>query len=148
VLAQAAVDHPDVPISQLPMLTEEERRQIVEDWNQTQHEYSNLACLHQLFEAQVRQRPDAVAAAFEEQTLTYHELNVRANQLAHYLQEAGIGPEVLAGIFMERSLDMVASLLAVLKAGGAYVPLDPSDPAARVSFMLQDSLPHRHVDNA
>src|SRR5262249_34661892 len=97
-------------------------------------------CVHQLFEQQVQRTPDAVALGFgEDEMLTYTELNRRANQLAHFLQDLAVGPEVLVGIFMQRSLEMVVGLLAVLKAGGAYVPLDPELPAQRLAFLLQDA---------
>ena len=96
-------------------------------------------CIHELFEEQVRQTPDAVAVVFENQQLTYHELNCRANQLGHYLQGLGVGPEVLVGICVERSLEMIVGLLGILKAGGAYLPLDPAYPPERLSFMLRDA---------
>src|SRR5205807_1352517 len=101
--------------------------------------YPKDQCVYQLFEAQVERTPDAVAVIFEEQQLTYHELNVRANQLAHHLRTLGVGPEVLVGLCMERCLEMVVGLLGILKAGGAYVPLDPSYPAERIAFMLTDA---------
>src|SRR5262249_39586784 len=96
-------------------------------------------CLHHLFEEQVKRTPDSVAVIFEDQQLTYKELNTRANQLAHYLRNLGVGPEVLVGICMERALGMVVGLLAFLKGGGAYVPLDPSYPKDRLDFMLEDA---------
>ena len=95
--------------------------------------------IHQLFEERVEKTPDAVAVIFEEQQLTYRELNTRANQLAHYLRELGVGPETLVGICMDRSLEMIIGLLGILKAGGAYVPLDPAYPKERLGFMLHDS---------
>src|SRR5919202_1401379 len=96
--------------------------------------YSNDRCIHQMFEAQVERTPDAVAVAFENQQLTYRQLNQRANQLAHHLRSLGVGSEVLVGICMERSIEMVVGLLGILKAGGAYVPLDPAYPIERVAF--------------
>lgn len=102
-------------------------------------DYPRAACVHQLFEAQVERIPEAVAAEFEQATLTYAELNRRANRLAHHLQQLGVGPDVLVGLYVERSLDMLTGLLAILKVGGAYVPLDPNYPAARVGFMLDDA---------
>jgi len=128
-----------VAIAQLPVLTPPEHQQVVVSWNNTAAEYPQTACLHQLVEAQVAHTPDAIAVLFEAQKLIYRELNTRANQLAHHLQKRGVGPEVLVGICVERSLEMVIGLLAILKAGGAYVPLDPSYPAARIRFMLQDA---------
>ncbi|NES68143.1 MAG: amino acid adenylation domain-containing protein, partial [Okeania sp. SIO2D1] len=96
-------------------------------------------CIHQLFEEQVERTPDAVAVVFEDRQLTYHELNCQANQLAHYLQTLGVAPEVLVGICVERSVEMVVGLLGILKAGGAYVPLDPNYPTERIAYMLEDS---------
>ncbi len=96
-------------------------------------------CVHQLFEEQVARTPEAVAVVLEDQQLTYGELNARSNQLAHYLRGLGVGPEMLVGICLGRSLKMVVGLLAILKAGGAYVPLDPEYPAERLAFLLRDS---------
>lgn len=105
----------------------------------TQADDARDVCVHHLFEAQVKRTPDAIAAIFEKLQLTYQELNVRANQLAHYLRRMGVGPDVLCGIYLERSLEMLVGMLAILKAGGAYVPLDPEYPQERLSFMLEDS---------
>lgn len=96
-------------------------------------------CVHQLFEEQVERVPDAVAVVYENVQLTYRELNRRANQLAHYLQKMGVGPEMLVGMCLERSPEMIVGLLGILKAGGAYVPLDPAYPAERLAFMLSDA---------
>jgi non-ribosomal peptide synthetase component F len=126
-------------LSKLPLLTEAERYQLLVEWNDTQVSYPQDACLHQLFQAQVDRSPDSVALVFGNEQLTYRELNHRANQLAHYLQKLGVGPEVLIGVFMERSLEMVISLYGILKAGGAYVPLDPEYPPERVAFMVKDT---------
>ena len=109
------------------MLTEPERTQLLLKWNNTTTKYPQN-CIHQLFERQVEQTPDSVALVFKEQKLTYRQLNQRANQLAHYLQSIGVGPEVLVGICLERSTHMVIAMLGILKAGGAYVPLDPTYP--------------------
>jgi amino acid adenylation domain-containing protein len=130
---------PERRISELPLLTESQRHQLLVEWNQTRTDYPKDKCIHQLFEAQVEKTPDAVAVVFENQQLTYRELNQRANQLAHYLQELGVKPEVLVGICVERSLDMVIGLLGILKAGGAYVPLDPAYPQERLAFMIEDA---------
>jgi amino acid adenylation domain-containing protein len=138
-LLEAIVAHPDQPLSTLPLLTETERRQILVEWNATQADYPQDQCLHQLFEQQVQRNPGAVAAIYEDAQLTYQELNERANRLAHYLRKLGVGPEVLVGLCVERSLGMVVGLLAIIKAGGAYVPLDPTYPKERVAFMLSDS---------
>jgi len=129
----------DQRISDLPMLTKTEQHQLLVEWNDTQFEYPKNQCIHQLFEAQVERSPDAIAVVFEDQQLTYQELNQRANQLAHHLRRLGTGPEVLVGICMERSLSMVIGLLGILKADGAYVPLDPSYPQERLAFILQEA---------
>jgi len=138
-LLEGVVANPDQRLSDLPLLSEAEQHQQLVVWNDTQTEYPKDLCIHQLFEAQVERSPDATAVVFENQQLTYRELNNRANQLAHYLQKLGVAPDVLVGIYMERSLEMVIGLLGILKAGGAYVPLDPSYPKERLSFMLSDS---------
>jgi amino acid adenylation domain-containing protein len=124
---------------ELALLSPAQRQQLLVDWNNTKTDYPQNQCIHQLFEAQVEQTPDAIAVVFENQQLTYTELNDRANQLAHYLQSLGVGPEVLVGIAVERSLEMIVGLLGILKAGGAYVPLDPDYPIERISFMLEDA---------
>ncbi len=139
VLLEGVVANPDQRLSELPLLTEAERHQLLIEWNDTAVEYPRDICLHQLFEAQVIRTPEAVALVFEEEQLTYHELNRRANQLARYLRKLGVGPEVLVGIMMERSIEMVVGLLGIIKAGGAYVPLDPAYPQERLSFMLEDA---------
>ncbi|MEH2290128.1 amino acid adenylation domain-containing protein [Nostoc sp.] len=138
-LLQAIVANPQQRLSQLPLLTQAQRHQLLYEWNHTEVEYPQNQCIHQLFEAQVERTPDAVAVVFEDQQLTYRQLNTRANQLAHYLQHLGVKPEVLVGICVERSLDMVVGLLAILKAGGAYVPLDPAYPHERLAFILEDA---------
>jgi amino acid adenylation domain-containing protein len=138
VLEQVAADA-DVRLSRLDLLGEAERALVLEAWNRTAAEVPADRCIHELFAAQAARTPDAVAVVFEDASLTYAELNERANQLAHYLRRRGVGPEVRVGICLERSLEMVVSLLAVLKAGGAYVPLDPGLPAERLSYMLDDS---------
>ncbi|NEO98310.1 MAG: amino acid adenylation domain-containing protein [Symploca sp. SIO2E9] len=138
-LLEGIVKDPEEQVSKLPLLTEAEQHQLLVEWNNTQTEYSQDKCIHQLFEAQVERTPDAIAVVFEDQHLTYRELNTRANQLAHYLQAMGVGPEVLVGICVERSLEMVVGLLGILKAGGAYVPLDPAYPQERLAWMIEDS---------
>ncbi|HET8851594.1 MAG TPA: amino acid adenylation domain-containing protein, partial [Ktedonobacteraceae bacterium] len=137
-LLEGVVADPEQPISELPLLTDAEQQLLVE-WDATVTAYPKENCIHQLFEAQVECTPDAVAAVYKDAQLTYRELNQRANQLAHYLQKLGVGPEVLVGICAERSLDMVVGLLGILKAGGAYVPLDPTYPSERLAFMLTDA---------
>ncbi|MFN6474778.1 non-ribosomal peptide synthetase [Nostoc sp. DedQUE07] len=122
----------------LPILKESENNLLIE-WNHTQTDYPQQASIHQLFEAQVEKNPDAVALTFNNQHFTYRDLNNRANQLAKHLRSLGVGTEILVGICIERSLEMVVALLAILKAGGAYVPLDPGYPQERLAFMLSDT---------
>jgi non-ribosomal peptide synthetase component F len=110
-------------------------------WNDTAVSYSIDGCVHELFEEQVAKTPDATALVFEEASLSYSELNRRANQLAHYLCKLGVRPDARVALCVERGLEMVIALLAVLKAGGAYVPLDPVYPQERLRFMLKDSAP-------
>jgi len=138
-LLEGIVAHPEQHIEKLPLLKEDERRTILVDWNATQVAYPESACLHQLIEEQVERTPQAIAVSFEQERLTYHELNKRANQLAHHLRELGVGPDVLVGVCMQRSLELVVGLLAILKAGGAYVPVDPDYPQDRITFMLEDA---------
>ena len=138
-LLRAIIVNPQESVSLLPLLSEQEQKQLLVDWNQTKTDYPQEQCIHQLFEAQVERTPDAIAVVFDEQSLTYGELNCRANQLAHYLQKLGVKPDELVGICLERSLDMIVGLLAILKVGGAYVPIDPDYPQERISFMLQDT---------
>lgn len=140
-LLQSAIEAPGQPVSRLPMLTTAERHQLVVEWNRAPAEYKPEKCIHQLVEAQVARTPNAVAVICEGQSLTYRELNRRANQTAHYLRKRGIGPESLVAMCMERSLDMIVGILGVLKAGGAYLPLDLSYPPERLAFMIEDSNP-------
>ncbi|MDJ0557864.1 MAG: amino acid adenylation domain-containing protein, partial [Microcystis sp. M53599_WE4] len=121
------------------MLTEVEQQQLLFEWNNTQVDYPEYKCIHQLFEEQVKRTPDAVAVVCSQQQLTYNELNCRANQLAHYLQKLGVKPDELVGICLERSLDMIVGLLGILKAGGAYLPLDPDYPSERLQFAIADA---------
>jgi amino acid adenylation domain-containing protein len=118
-----------------------EREQVLSGWNSTEAEYPSERCIHELFEEQVERTPRAAAVEFEDQTLSYAELNARANRLASYLREQGVGPDTRVAICVERNLEMVTGLLAILKAGGAYVPLDPSYPAQRLRYLLADSAP-------
>ncbi|BAU16013.1 amino acid adenylation domain-containing protein (plasmid) [Leptolyngbya sp. NIES-3755] len=137
-LLTGIVANPHQQLSQLPLLTELERHQLLETWTQTQTDYPQV-CLHHWVERQAQQRPDAIAALWNEQFLSYRELNDRANQLAHFLQSWGVSPDQLIGICLERSLEMLIAILAVLKAGGAYLPLDPDYPSDRLAFMLSDA---------
>lgn len=126
-------------VTQLPILTTEEQHQLLVEWNNTEADYPLDKSLHQLFEEQVAQNPEGIAVIFEDQKLTYQQLNNRGNQLAHCLRDKGVNPESLVGIFMERSLEMVIGLLGILKAGGAYVPLEPDYPTERLGDILSDS---------
>lgn len=140
-LLQGILLDPNQSIGSLPILDDGERHQILVEWNQTASEYPREVCLHQLFEAQARQTPEAVAVAFGDQQLTYTALNARANRLAHYLLERGVGANVPVGLCVDRSLDAMVGLLAILKAGGCCLPLDPAYPSARLEFMLRDAAP-------
>ncbi|MGB7948960.1 MAG: amino acid adenylation domain-containing protein [Candidatus Binatia bacterium] len=138
-LLEGIVPNPDARLADLPLLTHAERQQLLVEWSGTKRKYPSDKCIHELFEAQVERSPDAVAVIFEDQELTYRELNARANRLAHDLGNLGVGPDTLVGICMERSLDMIVGIVAILKAGGAFVPLDPTSPQDRLAFMLDDS---------
>jgi len=128
-------------VDRLSMLPQEERQQLLYEWNATAAEYPRDKCVHELFEDQVEKRPGAVAVAYEDKQLTYGELNRRANRLAHYLRSLGVRPDTLVAVCVDRSLEMIVGLLAVMKAGGAYVPLDPAYPAERLRYMVEDSGP-------
>ncbi|KST62690.1 non-ribosomal peptide synthetase [Mastigocoleus testarum] len=139
VLFESIIETPQKSISQLEILTKKEQNKLLINWNNTAKNYDLSRCLHQLFEYQVKRNPNSNAITFGEETLTYQELNNKANQLAHYLQTLGVKVEVLVGICIERSLEMVIGLLGILKAGGAYVPLDPEYPSQRLADILEDS---------
>jgi amino acid adenylation domain-containing protein len=146
VLLEGIVANPDRKVSDLPLLTDRERRQLLLEWNDTKRTYPADQCLHELIEEQVEKTPGALAVSgplsgsgAPRERLTYRKLNARANQLAHHLRKRGIGPESLVGISMQPSADMLVALLGVLKAGAAYVPLDPADPPERLAFMMSDS---------
>jgi amino acid adenylation domain-containing protein len=136
---QMLINHLKEQISEEQPLTETERQKILVEWNNTHRNYLQDQCIHQLFETQVEQTPEAVAVVFEQEQLTYQELNNRANQLAHYLQDLGVKPDELVGICVERSLEMIVGILGIFKAGGAYVPLDPDYPPERLAYILSDS---------
>jgi len=138
-LLEGIVANPDQHLSDLPLLTADERQTLLLEWNNTQTDYPKNSCIHQLFETQVEQTPDAIAVVCENQSLTYRELNAKANQLAHYLRTLGIKPDGLVAICVERSIEMVVGFLGILKAGGAYIPLDPAYPHERRAYKLQDS---------
>ncbi len=138
-LLESVINNPEAAISELQILSDVERQQLLVEFNNTRTDYPKDKCIHQLFEARAERTPDNIAVVFEGQPLTYAELNSRANQLAHHLQRLEIGPEVLVALCVERSLEMVIGLLGILKAGGAYVPLDPVLPKERLGFMLEDT---------
>jgi amino acid adenylation domain-containing protein len=149
-LLEAIVVNPDQRIAELPLLTEAERDLMLFEWNATAREFPREQCIHQLFEAKAETQPGAPALVFEGSTLTYADLNRRANQLAHHLQKSGVGPETLVAVSTLRSPEMVVGVLGALKAGGAYLPLDPTYPEERLAFMLEDSqaavlLTQRHL---
>lgn len=154
-LLESIVANPDLPVSNIPILTEAERRQLVVTWNNTKADYPQNLFIHRQVEAHTELTPEAVAVVCpainlaqngstasgnpQDLTLSYRELNEQSNQLAHFLQKKGVGPGVLVGICLERSVKMMVGLLAILKSGGAYLPLDPSYPQNRLAFMLEDS---------
>src|SRR5476649_1041236 len=138
-LLQAMVADGEQRVGELPMLADDEQHVLVHAWNQTGEAYPTERGIHQLIEDQVQRTRDAPALVFGATTLTYAQLNARANQLAHALREQGVGPDVLVGLCVERSVEMVVGLLAILKAGGAYVPLDPEYPQERLAFMVADA---------
>ena len=140
-LLQGALASPEQAVSQLPLLTEGERREILVGQNGTAAEYPAAKCIHQMVEAQSKRTPEAVAVVCENQCLTYSELNRRANKLAHHLKRRGVGPEIVVAMCMERSLEMIVGILGVLKAGGAYLPFDLSYPPDRIAFMMEDANP-------
>jgi natural product biosynthesis luciferase-like monooxygenase protein/FkbM family methyltransferase len=138
-LARAMVADPRCPVSELPLLTEAESRQILRDWNNTATDLADEPWIHRAIERRAARTPDAPALACGRESLTYRELNERASRLAHHLRSLGLEPEARVGVCLERSIDMVVSLLAILKAGGAYVPLDPAYPRERLAFILEDA---------
>ncbi len=138
-LLENVLANPDQHLSDLTILTEEENRKLLVEWNNTAANYPADHCLHQLFEIQVESSPKAVAVRYGDNQLTYENLNCQANQLAHYLQSLGVGPETHVGICLERSLEMVIGLLGILKAGGTYLPLDPAFPIDRLEYMMADA---------
>jgi amino acid adenylation domain-containing protein len=139
VLVQALETAPATAVRTLDVLPASERRQVLYEWNDTGAEYPRDKCVHELFEEQVERVPETVAVVYEDTSVSYRELNERANQLAWRLRELGVGPEARVGLLAERSLEMVVGLLAVLKAGAAYVPLDPDYPSERLSYMLESA---------
>ncbi|WDD36586.1 amino acid adenylation domain-containing protein (plasmid) [Nostoc sp. UHCC 0926] len=138
-LLTSATANPDEKISKLEILSYSDRQKLLVEFNKTQVDYPQDKCIHQLFEAQVEKTPNNIAVVFEDQQLTYGELNRKANQLAHYLQQQGVKPEIIVGLCVERSLEMIIGLLGILKAGGAYLPLDPTLPQEALALRLQDA---------
>jgi amino acid adenylation domain-containing protein len=138
-LLKSAVVQPQTMISQLEILTQGDRQQLLFEFNQTRRDYTQNKCIHELFAEQAAKTPDRIAVVYENEQLTYNQLNCKANQLANYLQTLGVKPEVVVGLCVERSLDMIIGLLAILKAGGAYLPLDPILPKESLSCRLQDA---------
>ena len=141
-LLEGIVANPDQQIATLPILLKAERQQLLVQGTNTSRNSPPHTCVSELFEAQVTRTPEAIAVVFEEQQLTYRELNARANQLAHVLRGRGVGPDVRVGLCLERGVELITSLLGILKAGGAYVPLDPTYPEERLRYILTDSNPH------
>ena len=138
-LLEAIVANPRNHLSDLSILDDSERHRQIFEWNNSKRDYPQDKCIHELFEEQVERTPDAVAVVYEDEQLTYRELNTKANQLAHYLRELKVDAPLLVGLCVHRSLEMIIGLLGIIKAGGAYVPLDPAYPTERLKFMLQDA---------
>jgi amino acid adenylation domain-containing protein len=138
-LLEAIVTDPDASVADLPIMNRNEKQRLLIELNKTKREYPRDKCLHRLFEEQVEKQPDAIAAIFDREQLTYNELNQRANRVAHYLRKRGVTTETMVGICVERSLEMIVGILGILKAGAAYVPLDPAYPKERLAFMLEDT---------
>jgi amino acid adenylation domain-containing protein len=138
-LLERAAANPDLPLDEIPLLSREEEKCIAQEWNAPATHYPRHECVHQLFETQVARTPDAIAAEYEGEQITYRELNARANQLAHRLQKLKAGPNTLMGVYMERSIEMLVAFVGILKSGGAYVPLDLCYPKERLAFMVEDT---------
>lgn len=139
MLLTSLVTNVNQQLWQASMLTEAEKQQLLIDWNQTGQPYPDTECIHHLFERQAENTPDALVLSYDDRQLTYKALNERANQLAHHLQTIGVQPEVLVGLYVERSLDFIVGMLAILKAGAAFVPLDPTYPVKHIAFLLQEA---------
>jgi natural product biosynthesis luciferase-like monooxygenase protein len=140
-LLKSVIDNPEHRVADLPFLTDAENHQLLSEWNDTRADYSRDKLVQHLFEAQVEKSPEAIALTFENEQLTYAELNRRANQLAGHLQSLDVGPETVVGIYMERSALMLLGMLGILKAGGAYLPLDTASPRERLAYMLGETRP-------
>ncbi|MBD2625735.1 non-ribosomal peptide synthetase [Trichormus variabilis] len=138
-LVTSAIDNIHTPVSELEIINDQERHQLLVEFNHTYKNYPNISSIHQLFEQQVQKTPEDIAVIFEDEKLTYSQLNTKANQLAHYLKGLGVGADVLVGLYVERSVDIIVSILGILKAGAAYLPLDPKLPGENLAFRLQDA---------
>jgi amino acid adenylation domain-containing protein/thioester reductase-like protein/non-ribosomal peptide synthase protein (TIGR01720 family) len=138
-LLENTTKNPEISVSNLEILNTHASQQLLVEFNKTYHDYGDAECIHHLFVKQADSTPNNIAVVFENQHLTYSELNAQANQVAHYLQQRGVGKEVVVGLFVERSLDLIVGLLGILKAGGAYLPLDPALPTENLVFRLQDA---------
>jgi len=147
-LLEAIVEKPSQQIRQIPLLSDTEREKVVYSWNETDKNYPQNICLHELFEAQVERTPEAIAVISSKGQITYQELNQKVNQLAHYLHNFGIRPGGKVGVAINRSIEMIVALLAVLKSGAAYIPLDPSYPQERLTYIIKDSSPAIILTNA
>ncbi|MHC5762852.1 amino acid adenylation domain-containing protein [Nostoc sp.] len=139
ILLEGIVANPEDRIASLPLLSESELHQLLVEWNNTQAIYPQDKCIHQLIESVAEQNGEATALVFGNEQLSYKELNIRSNKVAHYLKKLGVKSEVLVGLCVERSFNMIIGMLGILKAGGAYLPLDPSYPSERLNFMLEDA---------
>ncbi|HEY0510454.1 MAG TPA: amino acid adenylation domain-containing protein [Thermoanaerobaculia bacterium] len=138
-LFERLVAEPEASVFDFTLMGEAEIHHVLAEWNDTAAAFPRDACIHELFEEQAGRTPDAVAVQFEQERLTYRELDRRANRLAHFLQKQGVGPEVFVGVLLERSVELVVALLGIAKAGGVYVPVNIADPARRISFILEDA---------
>jgi len=138
-ILREVVENPEIKISEIEMLSKEEKRKILVDFNDTKADYPKDKTIHELFEEQVEKSPDNIAVVFEDKKLTYRELNEKANRLARILREKGVEPDTIVGIMVERSLDMIIGIMGILKASGAYLPIDPEYPQERIEYMLGDS---------
>lgn len=141
VLLRKIVEHPEWPVAKLDVMSEREQQMVLREWNQTHQDFTSNSCLHELFEEQAGITPDRVALIYEEQHISYAELNARANQLAHFLRRHGIGPEMPVALCLNRSIEMMVAILGTLKSGGAYVALDPEYPLLRLNDILNDTNP-------
>ncbi len=135
----SCIENPDTPINKLEIISKNERQKLLVDFNRTQVDYSQDKCIYQLFEEQVKRTPNNIAVVFENQTLTYQELNNRANQLARYLQKKGVKAETIVGLYLERNIAAIVGILGIIKAGGAYLPLDSALPPAGLNLRLSDA---------